>query len=49
MGILSRSSVARARIMPDQLIPFFTTAVNMTAGPAQRAILDTEVFAPRSW
>jgi CHAT domain-containing protein len=44
MAILSRSAVARARVMPDQLIPFITTAVSITAGPQQRAILDTEIF-----
>ncbi len=44
MAILSRSAVARARVMPDQLIPFITTAVNMSAGPQQRAMLDAEIF-----
>ncbi len=44
MAILSRSAVARARIMPDQLIPFLAAAAGIDAGPAQRAILDGEIF-----
>ena len=44
MAILSRSAVARARVMPDQLIPFIATDAGINAGPQQRAILDAEVF-----
>jgi CHAT domain-containing protein len=44
MAILSRSAVARARVMPDQLIPFIATAASVNAGPAQRALLDAEIF-----
>jgi CHAT domain-containing protein len=44
MGILSRSPIARARVMPDQLLPFLTAATASSIGPAQRAMLDTEMF-----
>lgn len=44
MAILSRSAVARARVMPDQLIPFIATAAGINPGPQQRAILDAEIF-----
>ncbi|HET7085991.1 MAG TPA: CHAT domain-containing tetratricopeptide repeat protein [Rhizomicrobium sp.] len=44
MGILSRSPIARARIMPDQLLPFLAAASGWQVGPQQRAMLDTEVF-----
>jgi len=44
MGILSRSPIARARIMPDQLLPFLAAATSISAGPQQKAMLDTEVF-----
>ena len=44
MAILSRSPIARARIMPDQLIPFLTAATALSTGPQQRAMLDAEIF-----
>jgi len=44
MGILSRSPIARARIMPDQLLPFLAAATSISAGAQQKTMLDTEVF-----
>ena len=44
MAILQRSPIARARIVPDQLVPYLAAATSMTAGPGQRALLDAEIF-----
>jgi CHAT domain-containing protein len=44
MAILSRNPVARARIVPDQIVPFIAAAAAQSAGPEQRAMLDAEVF-----
>jgi CHAT domain-containing protein len=44
MAILARNPIARARVMPDQLIPFIAAAAAAPAGPQQRAMLDAEIF-----
>jgi CHAT domain-containing protein len=44
MAILSRNPVARARIVPDQIVPFIAAAAAEAPGPVQRAMLDAEIF-----
>jgi len=44
MAILARNPVARARIVPDQIVPFIAAAAAQNPGPVQRATLDAEIF-----
>lgn len=44
MAILVRSSIARARVVPDQITPFLDAASGISVSAEQRAVLDAEIF-----
>ncbi len=44
MAILANDPVAQKDVVPDHITPFIAAAVDAPIGPAQRAILDGEIF-----